>query len=515
MTPAEASALEILKWAISPNRPVSEGQSFDEETLLTLAVHHRIVGPLIARLDSVRPVWCPTRFRTRLRIKQHETRTKVEANLDAAREISRAMRVQGLEPPIFVKGFAAYALTANPDLMHYSGDLDPFAEDLPALWDALVGIGYSGHRKETHEWAKMRRGGITLDLHQHFPCLAYPDNFECSEAKLAAWRNPGHWTLPADKSNTAFRDSPVRWADLSAGAVPGRAAGTEELLFPSPAALCLIHCAHCFRVCMTRLHYMDLFGGFRLYELLNIFALAGLPDFDAEEFTRLVERFSAQDAVRLVNALAETALGAKALPEKRSRSGDTAALFAEHLFYGGWVLLQSTEDWLLRRGFEQMLTQLDAPVVSHPCRLLASEAPRLLTHGSSPPLPRIDIAWDTSRNTIVFDWALPNAPLDCSQYELLIHFGFGSMVQVSLNADLSVGAIFEKSDYGQINTQASQTLSADSLPTVRLTCSVPRHPFQAASRRTEPLPLFLAVRRFYPDSESTQSASYLPLLLCP
>lgn len=513
MTPAEATALDILKWAVSPDRPVPQGEALEEELLMDLAVHHRLLGPLVSRLDAARPRWCPPRLLTRLRIVQHQTRQRVHRKIIAARDISRAMRARGLAPPIFVKGFAAYALTADATLMHYSGDLDPFAEDLPAFEAVLHELGYTGKRKDTHEWAKLNRGESTLDVHQFFPSLAYPDAVRLLPAEqLEARQNPGHWQMPAEESRLTFRETPIRWEHLSEEAVPGAAAGTEEILFPSPTQLCLIHCAHCFRVSVTRLHYMDLFGGFRLYELLSIHALARLPGFDAARFSALVEQFGAQDAVRLVNALAETTFGMNAVPEQGGRLPAEAPVLPERLLYGGWVSLQGTEGLLLLRGFEQMLTQLDVNIVPATCRLASRDVPRLLTYGPSPPLLQVAVVWDASQNSVVLDWTFPDAHVDGAEHELLIHFGSGSFVTVSLDAGWNVRAVSQKSDYGSMDGHAADVGSAATGPAIRVTCSVPTFP-GASPAPPDSLPLFLAMRRLCRDGEDAEAAAYLPLRL--
>lgn len=153
MTEAETTVLEIIKWAVSPMRPAPVVEALDESLLVKMIVHHRILGQMVSHLDIARPPWCPPRLLTGLRIWQHQTRRTVQAKIAAAREISQAARQRGLPPPIFVKGFAAYALTADPELMHYSGDLDPFAQDLPALESVLHDLGYTGKRKNTHRYS--------------------------------------------------------------------------------------------------------------------------------------------------------------------------------------------------------------------------------------------------------------------------------------------------------------------------------------------------------------------------
>ena len=514
MSQAETTAVQILKWAVRSGLPAPAFEAMDQDVLIDLTTYHRIEARLLARLASARPAGCPASLLTRLRIRQHQVRLHTEERIDAAREMSHAMRARGLPPPIFVKGFAAYALTANPDGLHYSGDLDPFAGDLPAFWDGLHDLGYIGKRKDTHEWAKLQRDGITLDIHQYFPMLAYPPEVRDLPAeRLEARQNLGHWQLPAPASGLVDSAEPIRWGDLSPAAVSGRAPGTEELLFPSPTLLCLIHCAHCFRSSVTRLHYMDPRGGFRLYELLSICELARLPGFDAKQFISLVDRYAAHDSVRLINTLTASFLGARVLPEC-DPAGEDAETFPEQLIYGGWVSLQRTEDWLWRRGIEQMLDQMDANVISAMATVDAHDIPRLLTYGTPPPLlPQIGLAWEEIKNSLKIQWNLGPVPAVSAEHELLVHFGYGSVVKVHLDKQWGIRAITQKSDYGRMAGQATaEAAFVNGSHSVFITCSVPIWPDAPAAPPTS-LSLFLAVRRLGADGETTEAAMYLPLRL--
>lgn len=512
MNSMEQRVVDVLKWAVCPSRPAPPMNGLDEDALVELAQYHRILQPLLSRLESARPPGCPPRLRTRLRIMQHQIRRHAQERMAAAREISQAMQTRGQCPPIFIKGFSAYALTNDPNLLHLSGDLDPFAEDLPALWDTACALGYAGHRKDTHEWAKLTRAGITLDVHQHYPVLSYPDDVRAAPAgELDVSDSPGSRHLPTWASSALPSGSPIRWADLCDGAVPGVAEETQNLLFPSPALLCLVYCAHCFRSSISRLHYMNPLGGFNLYQLLSIRALARLPNFDAEEFDAHVARFSAQDAVCLVNTLAEAFLGTAVLPEHGPVTANgCSTIFPEHLIYGGWVSLQQTEDWLLMRGIEQMLDQMGASTASAGCSFEFATALRLLTYGVQKPLlPQVDIAWDAAGETLTVDWNFAGRGRLHAAHDLLVHFGHDSFVRVSLDAEGKAGIVTQKSDYILPGREAAvQTLS----PTVvRMICPVPRHP--ARFVKTETLPLFLAVRRLSPDGIGTEAASYFPLRL--
>ena len=292
MKEGDGAIVAVLKWAVNPNLPTPTLTDLDHERLIELAHYHRIVPVLISRLDSARPTWFPVRLLTRLRLSQLHTRQYVRASMAAAREITSAMRARGLHPPIIVKGFTAHAMTGHPDLLYVSGDIDPFAEDLPAFWEVAQEFGYEGKRKDTHEWAKMVRGDVVLDVHQYYPVNSYPEDARTAPlGEMKPGQHPGCWRMPTCSLDRLPNESRIRWADLAAGAAPGAAQDTQDLVFPSPALMCLIHCAHCFRISVTRLHYMNPDAGLRLLELLNVQRLMRLPHFDVSEFRALTDRF--------------------------------------------------------------------------------------------------------------------------------------------------------------------------------------------------------------------------------
>lgn len=503
---SQAQAVEIIKWAVGPAAcPPPDVETLDEAALAYLSAYHRIEARLLARLEAARPAWCPPRLLTRLRIRQHGIRRQAAAHMEAAREMSRAMRERGAHAPIFIKGFGAYALTANPDLLRFSGDLDTFAEDKEAFWDVSHDIGYTGKRKDTYEWAKLRRPGVTLDIHRHFPMVSYPPEVRAlPAARLDARQNPGYWPLPAPNAGLTHSPAPLLWEDLAPEAAGGTAAGTEEILFPSPTLLCLIHCSHCFRSLITRLHYMDPLGDFRLYELLSIAALAQSPGFHSAQFMALVEKFAAQDSVHLVNTLAAAFLGSRPLPEPKQAK---AAAFPEQLIYGGWVSLQETQDWLWPRGITEMIQQLGASTAPPSCRLDTQTTARLLTQGANPPAFQIALNWNAAQKSLFLDWTVSGT--HPAEHELLVHFGYGSVIKTRLSRAGEVVSVSQKSDYGQMDARAAAEAVSKA---VRLTCAVPTWP-DASTAPSGSLPLFLAVRRLASDGTSTEAASYLPVQL--
>lgn len=504
MTEQDQSLVDVLKWAINPNLPTPAPASLDSERLVELVQYHRILGPLIRRVDAARPPWFPRLLLTRLRLVQHHVRQSAALRMDAAREITVAMRAAGQHPPIIIKGFAAYALTNHPDLLHFSSDIDPFAEDLPAFWEVLHTLGYTGKRKDTHEWAKLMRGAITLDIHQHYPVNSYPDDVRAApDEEMQAWRHPGHWRMPMRSLDLLPSDNLIRWSDLKTNARHGIAPGTEDLLFPSPAMLCLIHCAHCFRSAIVRLHYMMSFGDSRLFEMLSLHALAQSPDFDAAEFYALVNRYAAQDAVHFADKLLSEFFGTKFPATPPGHAPPSRLRFLEHLPYGGWVMTRDVDNFLLDRELDLIFQRLGSVTFNSPLSLAGNDLPRLLLYGPQAPPPlNVSVDWNAAEQTLRVCWE--SLPVPNARQEFLMRFGHNASVKVWQAADGSLETVAQKPNSA---STPAVTWHREEIDRLTVTCQLPAVPGSDPQR----LPVFFAMRRLSANGEA--AATYLPVIL--
>ena len=98
-----------------------------------------------------------------------------------------------------------------------------------------------------------------------------------------------------------------------------------------------------------------------------------------------------------------------------------------------------------------------------------------------------------------------------AEHEMLVHFGYGSVIKTRLGRAGEVVSVSQKSDYGQMDAHA---VAASVSGAVRLTCAVPTWP-EADTAPANSLPLFLTVGRLSSEDASTEAASYLPLHLMP
>ncbi len=511
----EEALQAILLWTINDDAPTPVIAEFDEVMLMKLAAYHRLTARLFVRLDAARPAWCRIGLLTRFRAHQFQVREQIKRQLGYARAINDAVVAAGDPPPIWVKGFSGYALTNRVHNLHQSGDMDPFVSNLQGLWDVCIALGYAGKRKYTHEWAKMRlpHSDVIVDIHGWFPTLQYPAGVrDATEAELSTTEHPGHWRMPfLGENDKLFVGFSITWDDLSPDSVAGTAPGTEMLRFPSPTFACLIHCAHVLRNILTHLHFLNPIGGVRLQELMTIADLARLPAFDPARFVSLVAEFRVEDSVRAVNRLARAYLGRNLLPRD---SGDwrDEYLFPEHLHYGGWIAMITEHDFLFPRSVKSLITQLGANLLPGHFTGDVTELPRLLMHGTDPPLPHLTMTRNPARDELRFVWRLPAARVETeAQFEA--HFGVDSFVRVLIRR-MQVVDVERKSDYYRSDQREGElvqiTQEPDGWCRVAITCPVPALPESILGRGATTLPLLLSVRTTAPQGDSV---CYIPMQL--
>ncbi|MBC7809164.1 MAG: hypothetical protein H7145_23765 [Akkermansiaceae bacterium] len=334
-----------------------------------------------------------------------------------------------------------------------------------------------------------------------------------SPDQLLATSNTGHWQIPGvDTDNErVFKGGTIVWDDLRRYQNPGVVPGSQTLRFPSPEVLCLIHCAHAFRSALMRLHLNSL-GGERLNELLTIRSLTHLPAFDKVLFEKLMHGWGASDAVQFINLLTTSFLGSAVLPGGIPH--DVTRLFPEQLPYGGWVSLQSAHDFLFPRGIEQIMAQLDAPIVALPFAGNVSALPRLLLFGEQRTDPHIEIAWQ-DRETLLLHWTFAPSAL-ANEGEIVAHFGADSFVRVRTQGG-AVAETEQKGDFyraGQRRTDLATVQVEARQSVVTIVCPVPALPPPITGWLETTLPLMLSFRAAS-EGDAPAPVYYIPLRLQP
>lgn len=324
----EHAALSILLQAAGRRGDMQEpGRLHEEEIgrapldiLARLTDVHRLHARLLHQIQSENPAWATTAFKAFLLRRQAELRQNLRNQARVLGELRAVLKKQAQPPLVFLlKGFSTHALLGTAQTLRFSQDMDLLASDPEVIYLALREIGFVGNRRTTHEFAKMRRGEMTVDLHQYFPVFAYPFPPARGAAELGG---------------DDFTKTRISAADLHQDIVEVALEG-EAITLLSLEAQALILCVHLFRDYTTRLHYLaDRTHYVRLNDLADFQDLVRHPEFQPGHFQRLVTQFQAEDAVALVLFLEEHFLEVT-LPQLGSdRCRKT---FPEQLPLGGWV----------------------------------------------------------------------------------------------------------------------------------------------------------------------------------
>lgn len=391
-TPEEA----VLLWAVNPDAyTIPDVHEADPDTLLRLALTHRVVGLLLAQFEKDLPRGLPRLFVARLRFLEHKRRNLYREQINYAQSLTGKFGTL-VKPIIFLKGFSSYAVTSDERLKRPVHDFDLISSDLPVLYDFLMAEGLEGKRHFTHEYGKFTGGLLKLDLHEYFPVRSYPKE---------AWHiDPSALTLPDEFESHQLPELPsdlvesgIYYEDLLRHSQKGTAPGTEQLTFPTPEMACLILCAHAFRDVTVRFHYMGDQVLVRLGELADVNALASAPNFDPDTFVALVNQFNAADSVAWVARQCERFFGQSFLPRFEEAANRTA-LTVEHLSLGHWVYLG--EPLLQTRSGTTLLKRLNCKTVAlRESETTAVPLTPILHRGV---MPRSQMRIELSKDRVVF-----------------------------------------------------------------------------------------------------------------
>jgi hypothetical protein len=338
----EMNETAILIWAAGgppPREPV-----YDETRLLPAVAAHHLEIRLERRLAADRPDWATAKLIDGVTSLADEVRATTGRLYAALAEV--LANVGEAERPLLGKGFSYRLLTGQDHMLTRSSDLDLFSQDLPGLRDSLVKLGYVVDHKSPpepfgrrvgHEYAKLNRGDIEIDLHSRFPAWRYPETVADHRSTSPA-DNPGAWSCVNDMVG-----GEVTVDGLFADRVerPGFDGAPVPVLGPEMAVV--ISCCHIFANYLTE--FPSDFSTIRLGELANMVELTSAPDFDWDHFAGITVEHDASDAVAYVFALAEHWLGITWRPPANARrAGRAVPPRALWFARGDGTFLVSTED---------------------------------------------------------------------------------------------------------------------------------------------------------------------------
>jgi hypothetical protein len=283
----------ILIWAAG--RDADVGAGYDEELLLAAVRAHHMEIRFEHRIARDRPQWLSPATVRRVEDLAADARALARRNFSALAEV--LAEADGPEFPLLSKGMTYFLLTRQDLMLKRSADLDLFSKHPEGLREVLCRMGYEVDpkdppqpygRKVFHEFAKLRRDDVEIDLHSRFPVWSYPPGITGTTVSPAA--NPGLWAGP---------DS-MRRGQLSTGALfdsQVTATGPGETAIPvtSPEMTALVSCSHLFANYVAE--FLQPYASIRLGELVNLTELISLRSFDWAVFDELTQRHDALDAV--------------------------------------------------------------------------------------------------------------------------------------------------------------------------------------------------------------------------
>jgi hypothetical protein len=401
---------DLLRWAAGAPVRLDCPENVTDERLLPLLgidlgdltdlLHaHRLVQRFLHRAHGEQPSWCPCSLLAGLARADQQLQALHQRQLQAVRELTAALG-NSAQPPILIKGFSTYALSGDRRALRFSEDLDVVCPEPEHAWQTLRRLGYAGEEIGHHEYAKVWRDEITIEIHQSFPICAYPEPVSVGDAFVPA-EHAGCWLQPA-ASPILFDNTDhepihrhrhhhgLRYPDLLACSTHGVTMDTADVVVPDATMAAFLNCAHQFR------HFVE--PPFRrpvpirLATVSEVRELLHHPQFHKARFARLVEKFGAQDAVDFTLYLVREYFGEEPLPtsrprtrdqrswwpfsspRSRSRSAEPICPFPRSLcFDGGWASFYHPDELLIflprgaavtRLGANQITARPEAPAAT-------------------------------------------------------------------------------------------------------------------------------------------------------
>lgn len=301
---------DILIWAAGGARPVDP--QFNEDLLLAAARAHHLGTRLRQRLEAERPRWALPSLIDAVAGLAEDAERRSGRLREAYAEVLRA--AVGEARPVLSKGIAYPLLLRTEQSITWSADLDLFAPSPESLRDALTDLGYVLDTKNPpepygrivlHEYGRLDRGDIQIDLHDHFPAWRYPPLQVMHRTTPPA--TPGPWEVPSSLERGQVAIPQL----VDASIVPMDPSGAR-LPITSPEMTAIISCCHLFANHLTE--FPAPYATIRLGELANLFDLIRKPDFPWARFHRLIAGTGAQDAVAYGFALINELLDQRFVP---------------------------------------------------------------------------------------------------------------------------------------------------------------------------------------------------------
>ncbi|MFI0450662.1 nucleotidyltransferase family protein [Actinomadura sp. 6N118] len=301
---------DILIWAAGGAHPVDP--QFRDDLLLTAAQAHRLGTRLRQRLDTERPRWASSSLIDAVAGLATDAQQRSARLHEAYTEILRA--AIGEARPVLSKGIVYPLLLQTEQSITWSADLDLFAPSPESLRDALTELGYILDPKDPpapygrivlHEYGKLDRGEIQIDLHNHFPAWRYPPLEAIRRTRPPAIS--GSWEVPS-----SLERGQVAAPQLVEASIQAMTPAGVRLPVTSPEMTAIISCCHIFANHLTE--FRAPYATIRLGEVANLFELLQKSEFSWARFHRIVVDVGAQDAAAYAFAVINELLDQRLVP---------------------------------------------------------------------------------------------------------------------------------------------------------------------------------------------------------
>lgn len=190
------------------------------------------------------------------------------------------------KPIVIVKGFSNYHNTNGRALLRGTSDLDILSHDPVKLREELLSQGFIEKKSETgHELSELKKDKILIDLHKFVPVASYP-------ADINTISSSNNWKTKGEM----YFSGQVTYLDIVENSVEI----LDKVLVPNVNMSLIISCAAIFRDYITTLEEVP---SLKLINIVEIYILMHEPEFNREEFLKLIRKYHAEHSVAFTNKL--------------------------------------------------------------------------------------------------------------------------------------------------------------------------------------------------------------------
>lgn len=335
---------EIIQWILGIKKSISETTllSIDVEKLSAFLKEHKLTNRFFLQMNKINEF---SKYVIKFQNEWLKSKEKYERQLGAFRHINNKLNKE--KPLILIKGFSAFAITGELELLKSSSDLDVFYFDENKLEIRLKEMNYVefGLPSE-HEYLNLvkKEGNffIIFDVHKYYPVYNYPEGLEKKDLELN--RNSRDWKQYFSSCEAEIKvKKKIFYEDILKYSKKGITAETKEFFFPTVEMTIILLCCSMFK---DFLYEPYKFPNIKLVDLATIRGLSMHKSYNHEKLINLIEEFEAFDAVSFINILLKEQYGEILISLRKG--GNNIFQKVQNGLIGGWIK---------RNDINQLLTE--------------------------------------------------------------------------------------------------------------------------------------------------------------